>query len=61
MPHMDGRELADRLRVRMPGLKVLSSGYMDDARCGGPSGQRTLLLKPFTPSCLHRVRSPDFV
>ena len=66
MPNMDGRELADRLRVRMPGLKVLFlSGYMDDAllRRGVFDANETLLLKPFTPSSLaQRVREVlDFV
>jgi two-component system, cell cycle sensor histidine kinase and response regulator CckA len=66
MPNMDGRELADRLRERMPGLKVLFlSGYMDDAllRRGVAEANETLLLKPFTPSSLaQRVREVlDFV
>jgi len=66
MPNMDGRELADRLRARMPGLKVLFlSGYMDDAllRRGVFEANETLLLKPFTPSSLaQRVREVlDFV
>jgi CheY-like chemotaxis protein len=66
MPNMDGRELADRLRARMPGLKVLFlSGYMDDAllRRGVFEANETLLLKPFTPSTLaQRVREVlDFV
>jgi CheY-like chemotaxis protein len=66
MPNMDGRELADRLRARMPRLKVLFlSGYMDDAllRRGVFEANETLLLKPFTPSSLaQRVREVlDFV
>jgi len=66
MPNMDGRELANRLRARMPRLKVLFlSGYMDDAllRRGVYEANETLLLKPFTPSSLaQRVREVlDFV
>jgi two-component system cell cycle sensor histidine kinase/response regulator CckA len=60
MPNMDGRELADRLRARMPGLKVLFlSGYMDDAllRRGIFQADETLLQKPFTPGALaQKVR-----
>jgi CheY-like chemotaxis protein len=60
MPNMDGRELADRLRARIPGLKVLFlSGYMDDAllRRGVFHADETLLQKPFTPALLaQRVR-----
>ena len=60
MPNMDGRELADRLRARMPRLKVLFlSGYTDDAllRRGVFDANETLLLKPFTPGLLaQRVR-----
>jgi two-component system, cell cycle sensor histidine kinase and response regulator CckA len=55
MPNMDGRELADRLRARIPGLKVLFlSGYMDDAllRQGVFEAHETLLQKPFTPASL---------
>jgi PAS domain S-box-containing protein len=55
MPNMDGRELADRLRARMPDLKVLFlSGYMDDAllRRGVFEANETLLQKPFTPHSL---------
>jgi two-component system, cell cycle sensor histidine kinase and response regulator CckA len=55
MPNMDGRELADRLRARMPDLKVLFlSGYMDDAllRRGVFDANETLLQKPFTPHTL---------
>jgi two-component system cell cycle sensor histidine kinase/response regulator CckA len=60
MPLMSGRELAEKLALRSPGLKVLYvSGYNDE---GGPptSGAPSLggfLQKPFTPETLAlRVR-----
>jgi CheY-like chemotaxis protein len=60
MPHMNGRELADRLRESHPDMKVLYiSGYTDDAivRRGVSQGSSALLSKPFTPHVLlRRVR-----
>jgi signal transduction histidine kinase/CheY-like chemotaxis protein len=57
MPKISGRELADRLAVSRPGLKVLFlSGYPEDAvlRQGVTAG---FLQKPFTPAVLaHKVR-----
>jgi CheY-like chemotaxis protein len=55
MPGMSGRELADTLRRRSPGLAVLlMSGYNDAAvgRSGRPGADDPLLRKPFTPSAL---------
>jgi signal transduction histidine kinase/CheY-like chemotaxis protein len=50
LPHMGGRELAERLRGDRPGLKVLfMSGYTDEAiaRHGVPAPGMPLLTKPF--------------
>ncbi|MDP1919737.1 MAG: PAS domain S-box protein [Myxococcales bacterium] len=55
MPGGSGRELADSLLERRPGLKVLfMSGYTDDAvvRHGVREGSVQLLQKPFTPDTL---------
>jgi len=61
MPKMGGRELAERLQSRHPGIKVLfTSGYADDfGPRGGSAGQELRFLpKPFTPSVLlHKVRA----
>ena len=57
MPGMGGRELAESLRVRHPGLKVLFvSGYTDDAvvRHGIVEATDAFLHKPFTPLALAR-------
>ena len=55
MPGMNGRELAERLTARRPGLPVLFvSGYTDNvlADLGIPSADHALLDKPFTPASL---------
>jgi two-component system, cell cycle sensor histidine kinase and response regulator CckA len=61
MPGIGGRELADRLREDLPGLKVMfMSGFADaDAFGGGPMPPATAFLeKPFTFAHLtERVRS----
>jgi len=55
MPTLDGRRLAERIRVRFPAITVLfMSGFTaDEAQFGGdasaPSGY---LSKPFTPAAL---------
>jgi CheY-like chemotaxis protein len=58
MPAMRGTELAARLQVNRPGLKILfMSGYADETgdprRAGGPA--RPFLQKPFTPDDLTRT------
>ncbi len=61
MPHLSGRELAERLAVARPDTKVLfMSGYTDDAliRHGVEEAKLAFLRKPFTPPELSRkVRS----
>ena len=55
MPGMNGRELAERMTLRRPGLPVLFvSGYTDNvlADLGIPSADTALLDKPFTPASL---------
>jgi PAS domain S-box-containing protein len=56
MPGISGPELAERLRQRRPGLKVLfMSGYSDDAvENRRLLGNAPLLHKPFTPEQLAR-------
>ena len=61
MPEMSGRELAETLRDRCPGLKVLYiSGYTDDEvlRRGVVGGEMAFLRKPFAVGELaSRVRA----
>ena len=57
MPKMSGRELAERLKAKSPGLKVVyMSGYTDDivAREGVVFDNTILLHKPFTLEGLTR-------
>ena len=60
MPRMDGRELAEAARAKVPSLKVLyTSGYTDDAvmRHGILHGEVDMLEKPFRLDALAaRVR-----
>jgi len=57
MPHMSGRELAERLGAVRPEMKVLfMSGYSDHALMDAdllPGA--ALLQKPFTPDVLART------
>jgi CheY-like chemotaxis protein len=56
MPGMNGRELADRVRVRLPRLPVIyMSGYTaDEAIRENPAPHGHFLEKPFTPDQLAR-------
>jgi two-component system cell cycle sensor histidine kinase/response regulator CckA len=57
MPHMSGRELADRIRTSFPRTKILfTSAYTESAaiRQGIVNQDIALLQKPFTPSGLAR-------
>jgi PAS domain S-box-containing protein len=57
MPDQGGREVADAVRARRPGIKVLYvSGYTDDAvvRHGVFEATDAFLQKPFTPLGLAR-------
>jgi PAS domain S-box-containing protein len=57
MPRMNGRELADRLSARMPGIRILfMSGYTDDAigHHGVLDEETRFLSKPFSPETLLR-------
>ena len=49
MPHMNGRELAERVVAACPGLKVLFvTGYADETFTAPAAVQSMLLRKPFT-------------
>jgi CheY-like chemotaxis protein len=57
MPHMSGKELADRVRVLFPHTKILfTSAYTENAvvHQGVLNKDMALLQKPFTPSALAR-------
>jgi signal transduction histidine kinase len=60
LPHMSGRAVAEQLRARRPGLRVLyMSGYTDDAivHRGVLDPNTPFIQKPFTPDALaQRVR-----
>jgi PAS domain S-box-containing protein len=53
MPRMDGRQLADHIRVRWPSLPVvMMSGFANPDHVGTTPGVTLLLLKPFTSHTL---------
>ena len=57
MPGISGRELAERLALPQPGMKVLyMSGYTDDAVVlhGVLAEEMAFLQKPFTINALAR-------
>lgn len=60
MPYMGGRELAEKLTERLPGLQVLfTSGYMDDPEMHHTVVETTtnFIQKPYTPNFLvQKVR-----
>ncbi|MEP6904255.1 MAG: PAS domain S-box protein, partial [Actinomycetota bacterium] len=60
MPQMGGRELAEKLSVQLPNLKILfTSGYTDDAvvRHGVIENNTNFIQKPFTPNALQYNRN----
>jgi len=57
MPHMDGYEVAERLRTIRPGMRMLFvSGYTEHVagRQGRARAGDAFLAKPFTPDALAR-------
>jgi PAS domain S-box-containing protein len=57
MPGMSGADLAKRIGMRIPGIKVLfMSGYIDDSvvRQGISENETAFLQKPFTPLSLAK-------
>jgi signal transduction histidine kinase len=57
MPHMGGRELADAVRTKRPGIRVLfMSGYTDEAvyQHGKVPAAEAFIQKPFSPLGLAR-------
>jgi CheY-like chemotaxis protein len=56
MPHLGGRQLAEKLMTARPGIKVLFvSGYTDDAVLRhGVGAEFAFLAKPFSPARLAR-------
>lgn len=57
MPHLNGREVAERLDKVRPGIKTLSmSGYKEDSGNGdeGPYPEACFIQKPFRPETLAR-------
>jgi response regulator RpfG family c-di-GMP phosphodiesterase len=57
MLQLVGRELAEKLSVTRPGMRVLyMSGYMDDAivRHGVSNGRASFLEEPFSADALAR-------
>jgi CheY-like chemotaxis protein len=61
MPHMSGKELADRVQALFPHTKILfTSAYTENAslRQGVLDKGVAFLQKPFTPTALaHKVRA----
>ena len=56
MPGMKGPELADRLRVLRPGVRVLlMSGYATDVVTPTDLKEATFLTKPFAPETLGKI------
>ncbi len=57
MPQMGGRELANKLKEKLPDLQILfTSGYTDDAvvRHGVIEVGTNFIQKPFTPDSLTK-------